>query len=116
MTPFVLIIALGLVNWFVTTVVVEANVTQPIRSWFHTRWMHAQREWSLVMWEKLAYLVNCHMCAGVWVGLALAAFAPMVFGPGVIPFILVGLLIKAIGHLVLTVWHRIEIKPRDVSS
>lgn len=103
-----LIIAYGLVNWWVTVLVVDSEFFRPLREVFFNAYTNAERKWSIAFWDKLCYLVKCHMCTGTWVGFLLAAFAPAVFGPGWIGFILVALLIKAIGHLVLTAWHLLE--------
>lgn len=83
------VLFLGLVCWWATTIIVESEITRPLREWCE-RHMH----------EKVAYLAHCHMCCGTWVGLALAA----VFGgpfPGFAGWVANGLLYKAIGHLVL---------------
>lgn len=99
----ILILLLGLVNWFGTLLVVESEFFRPLRDWTGTRAKNAERKLGRLFWRKVDFMINCHMCAGTWVGFALAAFAPPIFGAGVIPFLIVALLIKAIGHLTLVV-------------
>jgi hypothetical protein len=57
---------------------------------------------------KLKYLVGCHLCAGMWVSLAIAAFLPPVIGPWVVGWVLNGAIIKAVAHIVLGVQHALE--------
>lgn len=118
------IIALGLVNWLTTTIIVESELTRPLREWFKRKgtWQQTDEEWDaqyaahlrgeeppkpqlrLRAWRKAAYLVACHLCTGTWIGLVLAALGLVhPFGPGVLGWTLTGLLIKAIGHLTLVV-------------
>lgn len=94
----------GLVVWLVTLIIVESELLRPVREWvagyvpatvinprlsiseFNTR-------------PKLAYLLGCHLCTGVWVGLTVAVVVP-----GPLPYtVLNGLLYKAIGHGVLEI-------------
>ena len=98
-----LIIALGLINWFATYLIVESEFFKGYREWVDRRAERAERFLTFWFWQKIAYFKDCHACTGTWVGLALAPFAPAVFGPGILPFVLVALLVKAIGHLVLVV-------------
>lgn len=120
-------IALGLVNWLVTLLLVESEVTRPIREWVDNRFKAAWYDtsvpkeyaspanpvinvqdagWRIVFWYKLKYFTCCQLCAGTWVGWVLAAItiswnAPL--GTGVLGIVLAGLLYKAIGHLVLVI-------------
>jgi len=98
-----LILGLGLVNWFGTVLVVESEFFRPLRDWIGARYDNAERRFTDWFWWKAGYMINCHMCAGTWVALALVPFAPALFGAGVLPYVVTGLLIKAIGHLILVV-------------
>ena len=111
-------IALGFVCWLVTTVIVESEMVRPIREWINNKYTEAYdypeypatvREdgWKAVFWYKLKYLVGCHLCTGIWVGLILAALTPWVtpIAAGAMGVVLNGLLYKAIGHTVL-VWQK----------
>ena len=109
------IIALGLVCWFATYLIVESEFFRPLRdtvtglrSWTVVKLNRSTRRlparfWNTaaLFWAKVDYLFGCHTCTGTWVGLVLAFYAPAVFGLGLAQFVLVGLLIKAIGHIVL---------------
>lgn len=85
------VLYLGLVTWLATLIIVEGKIFDTPRQW-------------VVSYApgKLSYLVTCHLCAGTWVGFALAAVAGGPFG-GWAAIVLNGLLYKAIGHLVLEV-------------
>jgi hypothetical protein len=117
LTVVLYFLALGLINWFSTLLLVESEFFRPMRDWvvnYAANWEAFMRApptarrfvvwyWraARLIWTKLAYVSDCHVCIGTWVGLALVPWAPVVFGAGVVPFILTGLLIKAIGHLIL---------------
>lgn len=76
----------GLVCWLVTMIVVESEMFRPVR------------EMRLIEERpKLAYLVNCYLCAGTWIGIALGLLVPGPLGL----FLLDGLLYKAAGHALL---------------
>lgn len=107
-------IALGLVNWLVTLLLVESEVVRPFREWIANRYNAAHtsnREvpsvrsdgWRVVLWYKAKYFVGCHLCTGTWVGVILAILTSWnkPLGSGVIGIVLTGLLYKAIGHVVL---------------
>lgn len=110
-----LLLALGLVNWFATLLVVESEFFRPVRAWISRHASNARRRRDNAQtrigwwfWRALAYgrgrvdfMINCHMCAGTWVGFFMVPFAPMVFGTGITGWVLTGLLIKALGHGVL---------------
>jgi hypothetical protein len=97
-----IILALGLANWFGTLLVVESEFFRPLRAWLEDRYANAERRFANWFWWKINYMINCQMCAGFWVALFLAPFAPALFpffwGAG---FIVTALVIKAIGHLIL---------------
>lgn len=89
---------LGAVVWFVTTVIVESELTRPIREAIVARFP-----------GKVGYLVNCHMCAGTWVGLGVGFLHPLALGSGwVVACLLSGLAYKAVGHLILGVNNLLE--------
>jgi hypothetical protein len=114
-------LALGLVNWLATVLLVESEVTRPIREWVDKRYRSARirypelsasnwapevsrHGWRTVLWYKARYFVGCQLCTGTWVGWILAALtigwhAPL--GTGILGIVLAGLFYKAIGHIVL---------------
>lgn len=85
MTEWSSVIALGLVCWISTTVLVESELCRPVRERLR---------------GKLAYLIGCHLCTGTWIAFALVAFfgSPWAEWYG---FIAGALLVKAVAHLVL---------------
>lgn len=124
-------LALGLVCWIATTIVVESELFRPLREWLARRedaalWGDYAALWGdyapeerassfvrgvevpachpvrEVLWRKARYLLACHLCAGTWIALGLVALHPVaVFGPGFLGWALGGLLVKAIAHLAL---------------
>lgn len=101
------IVGLGLVNWIATTILVESELTRPLRDWVSGREREARKRdghpavpgfqlvteefvrrvfgldgprlsWRARAWGKARYLVSCHLCTGTWVGLALAVAVPAV--------------------------------------
>lgn len=127
MTTVLIFLAFGLINWFGTLLIVESKIFEPMRRFVGRRYANSTRKIPVTFWSYVDTLVTCHMCAGTWVGFALALFAPLVFGSGWVGFVLVGLLIKALGHLVLVVhklgeelasrakWDRVRIE-RDIRN
>lgn len=101
------LVLLGIVCWLVTLVVVDSELFRPLRIWVagHRRGADRLPRRPAWLWHKLRYLVACHLCTGVWVGLVLAAAVPTVrpFGTGPVGFVLAGLSVKAVGHLTLEV-------------
>lgn len=117
-------IYLGLVNWLVTLVLVESELTRPVRDFFEDR-RNAADEFAVVTmgnddfteaeqrtaqrrytaWSKARYFVSCHLCAGTWVGLLLASLVPGArpLGGGALGLVLAGFLFKAIGHITLEI-------------
>lgn len=127
--PASTVIFLGLVNWLATTILVESELFRPIRDRLvgqAPRWraegyasrvemvrelrqaqptarLAALAEWasqSVPARAKVNYLVGCHLCAGTWVGLAIALVAGSPI-PGVLGLMLGALVFKAIGHITL---------------
>lgn len=119
-----LVLYLGLANWLVTLIVVESELCRPLRERAAGSRLPTLREvWRALPDEalrspdigselqrikttpvprrpKLAYLVSCHLCAGTWVGLAMALVAGSPF-PGLAGVVLGGLTYKALGHVTL---------------
>lgn len=108
----------GIVCWLATLILVESELFRPLREWvdYHRQWSAIDRiynrrrppwhkAWVYPFWSKLGYLVGCHLCAGTWVGLVIAAVTGYrVDGQyGFVGFVLAGLAIKAVGHLTLEV-------------
>ena len=81
----------GLVNWIATLVLVEGKIFEPVRN--------------AVSGEYLSYFVRCHLCTGVWVGIAEAVAFTALGAP--VPFagwwlvLANALAFKAVGHLIL---------------
>lgn len=100
-----LIVAAGLVNWLVTTIVVESELGRPVRDYVCRRRARANRAYWIKgdhsVWRWLDFLLRCHLCVGVWVALAEVAWLGPVVGRGVAGFVFTALLVKAVGHLVL---------------
>lgn len=104
-----LIIAAGLVNWLVTTIIVESELGRPLRDYISSRrdggdggdgsWVACDLDRGVWRWAD--YLVRCHLCVGTWVGLAEALYVGPVVRSGILGIMFTGLLIKAVGHLVL---------------
>jgi hypothetical protein len=116
----------GLVCWLVTLILVESELFRPLRQWLELRRdlaVHGPvaRDWNWRFehapyavqalhprrarrWEKARYFMCCHLCTGVWVGLALGLLLP---GPLEL-WVLNGLLFKAVGHLALCVQKTLE--------
>lgn len=94
----------GLVCWLVTTILVEGELLRPLRE-AAGGWVPPYELLGMAdlpgFWRrpKIAYLIQCHLCTGTWVGLLLGLVVP---GPLSLR-LLNGLLYKAVGHLVLVV-------------
>lgn len=104
-----LIVAAGLVNWLVTTIIVESELGRPLRDAVRDRREDAdinsvftiEANTDRSVWRWLDYLLRCHLCVGVWVALAEVAWLGPLVGRGVAGFVFTALLVKAVGHLVL---------------
>lgn len=103
------VLFLGLVTWIATTIVVESELFRPLRAWIGMRGVarkldrdtrRLREDGSSRLWAKAAYLVECPLCTGTWIGLVLAFTFGSPF-PGLPGTIAGGLLYKAIAHLVL---------------
>lgn len=115
------VLFLGLVNWITTTIVVESELFRPLRECIQKRRTRRRPAFTPPLgvntmpgaklpdqyfvcrpvWNKLAYLVSCHLCAGTWIALGEAATFGVPFHHGLLGVAAGGLLYKAIGHLVL---------------
>lgn len=84
------LLVLGLINWIVTTIIVEGVIFDEQRAWAKQH-----------LPAKIAYLTTCHLCAGTWVGWAVAVAAGFRVGHGIVGLALGGLAIKAVGHITL---------------
>lgn len=102
------VLFLGFINWIATTIIVESELCRPVREYCERKrkWFDIEKnrprtpQEEPVLWRKLHYLVQCHLCTGTWVALVeAAAFG----GPfhGVTGYFANALLYKAVGHLVL---------------
>lgn len=79
---------LGLACWVATLIVTDSELFRPVRG-------YARR------WPMVAYLLECPLCTGTWVALAMAAFVAPVVDYPVVGWALTGLTIKAIAHITL---------------
>jgi hypothetical protein len=107
----------GLVTWLVTKIIVESEITRPLRRFVRrhssvgafSHWMiltlveptakPPKHRWHHVVFDKVDYLLTCHLCTGVWVGLLVALALPAV-GIG---YVVTALAYKAVAHLLLGV-------------
>lgn len=55
----------ALAAWRLTHLVVEDELTAPLRDWVSERWPE----------RKPAYLIRCPWCVGIWAGLTVAALS-----------------------------------------
>lgn len=113
MIDWSLVVAAGLVNWLVTTIVVESELGRPLREYVRRRRnLAAQRRPTLPPpfapgnadrgpWRWLDYLLACHLCTGVWIAIAEALYLGPLVGRGAAGVIFTALIVKAVGHLVL---------------
>ena len=130
MNSIELVVFASLINWLVTTFFVESSLFQPVRDYVLRTGVHIVvngrklppsgkipddmtradveagqlvRSWWAM---KLAQLVTCIMCLGVWVGFAEALYFG---GPlhGWAAIIANGLLYKAGGHLIYELRSRV---------
>jgi hypothetical protein len=129
MNVALLILLLGLANHLATMIVVESEVTRESRTWLARKAFVASTEavpelgranrrdrfWAK-LWHKVDYLHSCHLCAGTWIGLAMAAFLPPVASSGVVGWLLTGLAIKGTGHMVLVLHKLGEARTRFYES
>lgn len=124
----------SLINWIVTTILVESKLFQPLRDFIVTeawycRWIdgswrkcagrHGPVEFpedfdgppTIVMrgpWLKAAQLVTCQLCTRVWVGFALALYFGGPIGGWAAP-VANGLLYAAGGHLIFELRSRVAL-------
>jgi hypothetical protein len=122
---------IAIVNWLVVTILVESTLFDPWRQFVLRLGAHItladgtklppsgkipegvtqqqieQAHVTKAAWSiKLAQLVTCHMCLGVWVGFAEALYFGGPFH-GWAAIVANGLLFKAGGHLVLELRSRV---------
>jgi hypothetical protein len=147
--PLEQVAVFGLVCWLATMIVVESELTAPVRRRID-RWARRTRRAAVVdrladvaivggpvgvfggipvvgrtrllqlafdlavdaeprTWrDRVAYLVHCHLCAGVWIGLLLGLVAGGPVDVRFVGWILSGLAYKGAGHLLLAVQHALE--------
>ncbi len=94
---FFVLIALGLATWIGTSVIVEAEIFRDVREAFD--WLHNRYDNWLTY--KLRYLIQCHMCTGIWVAAIVSLLVPPVIGSGFVGWGLTALAIKGVAHLFL---------------
>ena len=132
MNAIELVVFASLINWIATTILVESSLFAPVRDRVLRMGVHIvvkgrklppsgkipddltradveAGEMHRAWWAmKLAQLVTCIMCLGVWVGFAEAIYF-RAYGPfyGVFAIIANGLLFKAGGHCVYELRSRV---------
>jgi hypothetical protein len=93
---------LGLATWIGTSIIVEAEIFRDVREACDR--LHIRvNNWATY---KLRYLLQCHMCTGIWVAAIVALFVPPIASSGIVGWALTALAIKGIAHsfLVLQKW------------
>jgi len=90
---------LGLAVWIATCIIVDAEIFRDVREAVN-RLYTAHPNW---LTYKLRYLIQCHMCTGIWVAAIVAFFVPPVASSGIVGWGLTALAIKGIAHLFLVV-------------
>ncbi len=135
MNLFLLIVLLGFANHLATSIITESEITRESRAFLerlHQRavarlhssahieaWSEEDyraprwHAWAELITRKLSYLHGCHLCAGTWVGLVMAAFVPPIVSSGLVGWALTGLAIKGVGHIVLVVHKYLEAKQHE---
>ncbi len=94
-----LLIMLGLATWIATSIVVEAELFRDVRCFIDK--LHGRYDNWLTY--KLRYLIQCHMCTGIWVAAIVAIFVPPVASSGIVGWGLTALAIKGVAHLLLVI-------------
>lgn len=88
---------LGLATWMGTSVIVEAEIFRDVREACDR--LHVRvNNWGTY---KLRYLIQCHMCTGIWVAAIIAIFVPPIVSSGLIGWGVTALAIKGIAHAFL---------------
>lgn len=90
---------LGLAAWIATSTIVEAEIFRDVREAVDK----LDNKYSNWLSYKLRYLINCHMCTGIWVAGVIAVFATPFVSSGIVGWALTALAIKGIAHLALVV-------------
>lgn len=94
-----LMILLGFAAWIATSTIVEAEIFRDVRE-ACDRLHDRKQNWFTY---KLRYLIQCHMCTGIWVASIIALFVPPIVASGIVGWGLTALSIKGIAHLILVV-------------
>lgn len=130
-----LLIAAMLVNWYVTTVLIESHFLHPVRRWVRhnipirpkgpepqtvkeaakratERYLDDNGGWrrrpaQRRLYVGLEYLFGCYLCLGFWVAIAEVLWLHSIVGAGLLGFLFTAFLIKAGGHLIL------ELRPQS---
>lgn len=106
----VIAVLLGFANWIATTIIVESELTRPLREWVdqrtETAWFEEHE--TAGVWAKVRYLIGCHLCTGTWVALAEACFVTIGVSSGLAGIVLSALVFKGIGHTILNINARLS--------
>lgn len=84
----------GLAAWIGTSTIVEAEVFRDVREAIFRLYDKHPNWWTY----KLKYLVQCHMCTGIWVSAIIALIIPPFVSGGILGWGLTALAVKGIGH------------------
>lgn len=87
----------GLAAWIATSTIVEAEVFRDVREAID-RLHERKNNWFTY---KLRYLIQCHMCTGIWVAAVMAIWLPPLVATPVIGWGITALAVKGIAHLFL---------------
>lgn len=127
----------AVLNWFVTTILVESSLFEPIRGWIVRESLHvtargerhkvANKHWYVWPedateeevaagvpyhwgnWGKLAQLVTCQLCTRTWVGFAEAFVFGGPFTGQWHQYLSNGLLYAGLGHLIFEARSRLAL-------
>lgn len=125
----VTMILLGIAVWFATELVVDSRFFEPMRDWLESRYKEVRTKelrayydddmaaaakdlliyhktgpaltWKSGTLKWLTLLVSCKMCAGTWIGLLVALFVAPIVSVPLVGWVLTGLTLKGIAHLIL---------------
>ena len=84
----------GLATWVATSTIVEAEIFRDVREGF-AKLYDKKPNW---LTYKLRYLVQCHMCTGIWVAAIVALMVPSFVSGGFLGWGITALAIKGIAH------------------
>jgi len=105
----VLILLAGLAAWIGTSIIVEAEIFRDVREAIDRLHDRKNNWWTY----KLRYLIQCHMCTGIWVSGIIALFVPAIVSVPVVGWGITALAIKGVGHSFLILQKYFEAKTSE---